>query len=175
MFRHGETTSDKTNPNRSLTKNGIICTVKQASKLTNIINANSCEIFSTNTIRTINTAKILARELSINFREEYCVDMSSFLIKGWDLIRDTTNKDLTKIYLDLINRNQLPPEITTPLQVTQRFLEAIANTNTQATTIILVANGGSIEIASYFQNTFRPRSLKLKILNYSEFLILNKY
>lgn len=174
MFRHGETTIDKTDPNRSLTQNGIIRTIKQANVLKKLINTNSCEIFSTNTIRTIDTAKILARELSVNFQKKYCKEFSSFLINRWDLIKDNSNRDLTDIYMDLVTKNKLPLGVVTPSQVSSQFLKVVKELNTKATTIVLVANGGSIEVASYFQKIYKPIKSKIKILNYSDYIFLSK-
>lgn len=184
FIRHGQTTDDKNDPNRSLTNAGITLVSKTCNQISQEINLFPVEIISTNTVRAIQTAQILSDYLKIKYRQDLSLKASAFLIKEWNYIRQIksqnikySSSDLTYIYLSLAENNKLPANIKRPFQVANQFIKFIKSIKSDAKTLIFIANGGSIEAASYYQKYYLPDKndiVNKRILDYSEYLILTK-
>lgn len=181
LVRHGETTKDKSDSNRRLTSRGKADMKLTAKKIQKFINCD-VTLTSANNNRAIESAEILSTCLKIPFKKDISLEVDSFLIKSWDPIKklqvsDTNYKDrdLTEIYFDLYQKDMLPKDVTSPEIVGQKFYKIIKNLKLTTKCLIIVANGGSLESAAFYQSFYVPKfgdKLYQKPINYSEFIIL---
>ena len=184
MMRHGQTGSDKTDPDRLLIPTGITELRSKLDQLKTEVNLYPVEIISTGTPRAIQTAQIISKYLCIEYNRYLTDKASEFLISEWTSIYNIKleypeyfEKDLTEIYLSLNSLGKLPADIKRPQEVAKTFLDFIKSIKSDVKTLVYVANGGSIEAACYYQNMYRPAKndiINQKILGYSDYIILNK-
>lgn len=162
LLRHGQT-----NLNRGLTKMGAIKIRETALKMKKFIQKDLI-ILTTNKKRTLQTAKIIARELNSP------IDIFESRIKGIDNIEELIRQNqikhikMAKTYLALKSYSEL--KVETPKELFKRWNNEIKKYSQQ--TVIIVSHEGSLE--AYLQECINPPMYKnfLKYFAYASFAVL---
>ncbi len=169
LVRHGQTTSNKSNPDRGLSPRGVKQVINLASKLRSSIIIPAAIIYST-TKRASQTAHILGRYLSITD-----ISPAPIRIKNVDnialIIKHQQKQGITpaQAYLSLGNYKKYGVE--SPAQLAKRWLNIIKPIKAQ--TIILVSHEASLDAFLRFQYRFRLNQTSFdQFFDYADYAIL---
>ena len=162
LVRHGQTTPDKSNPDRGLSPHGII-QIKALSLLLQPLIIKPTIIIHSPTYRAKQTARIIAKQLSIRTKT------ANLRLKNVGNLQPGNIRP-AQAYLSL---NQYG-NIESPQKLVNRWLK-IFNSVTH-TTVIAISHEASLEAFFYHQTTFKlERKSFRKFFDYADFASLVLY
>lgn len=172
LVRHGETTADKNNPNRGLTKLGQKQIKGVADKLVKYLDNQKVKIVACNTVRAKMSAKIIAKKINqgltvsrLNLRVKNIEKLKRFSVRS--------GLDLTSTYWQLFKENRLPSKVEKPKKIVYKFYKVIRKYQ-KWTILIIVGHAGALETFAKFQDQYKSKKKIKKELNYSQFIILDR-
>lgn len=173
LLRHGETTADKNNPQRGLTKRGEKQIETAAKEIKKIIDSQKAVIIAANTKRARQSAKILAEYLKIPLVSK----RPNLRITNIEIIKNLSNiyskADLVQKYFKLVKTNRLPITVEKPDTVVSRFKKVI-NLMKPFPIIIIVGHAGAIETFAKCQEEYKPKTLIKREIAYGQFIVLER-
>lgn len=172
LIRHGETTADKNNPNRGLTKLGQKQVKEVADKLVKYLGKQKVKIVTSNTVRAKMSAKIIAKKIN----QRPTVNRSSLRVKNIEKLKKlsiNSGSDLTSTYWQLFKENRLPPKVEKPTEIVKRFSFVIRK-YFRWRILIIVGHAGALETFVKFQDQYKSKKKLEKELNYGQFIILDR-
>lgn len=159
LVRHGQTTKDKTNPDRGLSSRGII-QVKLLSQHLQPLVIQPAIILYSQTHRAQQTAFIIARRLHINTKP------TDLRLKNIHLLQPKGIRP-AQAYLGL-NKYR---DIESPQELVDRWLKIFNSVN--HSTVIAISHEVSLEAFFYHQAVFRlERKNFRKFFDYADFASL---
>lgn len=171
LIRHGESERDKTNPDRKITPRGIRQIQKAAYDIIPVVNGKKCEIISTATVRTVQSAKIISEKLGIPYSKtspNLRVENINVLEKKYP-----KEKDITFLYFKIFEKGVLPQEIPSPKIVVKRFFKAFKGLADNEIAIV-VGHSGALESFALYQDLFLSKTKLKRELKYGEFIVLTR-
>ncbi len=171
LIRHGESEKDKNKPLRGITPRGKYQMEKTAKNIHSLVRSKSCEIISTKTIRTKQSAEILSGVIQVPFQ----ISGNNLRVENIKSLSININskKDLTFHYFDKYRKALLPAKIPPPTTIAKRFLRVVKKFK-KAEVLIIVGHSGALEAFALYQDVFKPQKQIQKELNYGEFIVLTR-
>lgn len=159
LVRHGQTTQDKTNPDRGLSPSGIIQVKILSQRLQSLV-IQPAIILHSQTHRAQQTAFIIARRLHINTKP------ADLRLKNIDLLQPKDARP-AQAYLSL---NQYG-NIESPQELVDRWLKIFNSVN--HSTVIAISHESSLEAFFYHQIVFKLEYKSFrKFFGYADFTSL---
>lgn len=173
ILRHGETTKDKNNPQRGLTKLGKKQMEVAGLKIKKIVGSQKAVVITANTKRARQSAIILVKCLKIplskkrpNLRITNIEKLKKFSIMY-------PKASLTQIYFKLFKTKKLPDFVEKPDIIVSRFIKVI-NLMKFFSIVIIVSHAGAIEAFVKFQNKYKVKKIINNEITYGKFIILER-
>ena len=159
LVRHGQTTKDKTNPDRGLSPRGIIQVKALSQRLQSLVIPPTIILHSP-THRAQQTASIIAKTFHANTKP------ADLRLKNIDLLQ-LKGMQPAPAYLNL---NQYG-NIESPPELVNRWLKIFNSIN--HTTVIAISHEASLEAFFYHQTRFKLEHKSFrKFFNYTDFASL---
>lgn len=170
LIRHGESEQKKDDPERKITPKGKRQIEDVIGGIEPLVKNKKCEIISTPTPRTVESAKIISVKLNLPFRK-------TFPKLRVENIKKITSKkqssELTFAYFEKAEKGRLPNEVPAPTEIVNRFSQAISKVSKNEV-LIVVGHSGALETFVNYQKLFKARKKLRKELSYGEFIVLER-